>query len=149
MSSLTDESTFGVRQARWDRDREALSLVRVRVFVEEQGVPVELEWDGTDARAGHLLACDRNERPIGTARVLPSGQIGRMAVLPAWRGRGVGTALLHEALKLADAPGSPTPFIHAQTSALHFYHRQGFRAEGPEFWEAGIPHRLMVYRKGP
>ena len=149
MSSVTDDSTFGVRQARWGQDREALALVRVRVFVEEQGIPQELEWDGADPQAGHLLACDGNERPIGTARILPSGQIGRMAVLPAWRGRGVGTALLQEALRLADAPGLPMPFVHAQTSAVRFYHRQGFRAEGPEFWEGGILHRLMVYRREP
>lgn len=149
MSSRTDGSSFGVRQAHWDRDRDALSQVRVRVFVEEQGVPLELEWDDADALAGHLLAFDPDQRPIGTTRVLPSGQIGRMAVLPEWRGHGVGTALLQEALRLAQALGSPTPFLHAQTSALHFYHRHGFRAQGPEFWEAGIRHRLMVYRKGP
>lgn len=141
------DHSFGVRQAHWDLDREALSLVRVRVFVEEQGVPLELEWDGADAGAGHLLACDHNERPIGTARVLPSGQIGRMAVLPDWRKQGVGTALLKEALRLADAPGLPAPFVHAQSDAVPFYHRHGFRAQGPEFWEAGIPHRLMVHRK--
>jgi predicted GNAT family N-acyltransferase len=147
MSSRTDGSTFGVRRAHWDQDREALSLVRVRVFVKEQGVPVELEWDGADAGAMHLLAFDLHQSPIGTARILPSGQIGRMAVLPAWRGHGVGTALLREALALAVGSDLPAPFVHAQTSALAFYHRHGFRAQGLEFWEAGIPHRLMVYRE--
>lgn len=149
MSSRSDGSTFGVRQARWDQDGAALRLVRMRVFVKEQGVPVELEWDGADAGALHLLAFDLEQNPIGTARILPSGQIGRMAVLPAWRGRGVGSALLLEALVLAAAPERPVPFLHAQTSALAFYHRHGFRAQGLEFWEAGIPHRLMVYRESP
>lgn len=149
MSSRTDGSTFGVRRAHWDQDREALTQVRGRVFVKEQGVPPELEWDGADAGAIHLLAFDLHESPIGTARILPSGQIGRMAVLPSWRGHGVGTALLRQALILAVSPDRPAPFVHAQTSALAFYHRQGFRAQGLEFWEAGIPHRLMVYREAP
>jgi predicted GNAT family N-acyltransferase len=149
MSSRTDGSTFGVRRAHWDQDREALTQVRARVFVKEQGVPPELEWDGADAGAIHLLAFDLEASPIGTARILPSGQIGRMAVLPSWRGRGVGTALLRQALTLAVSPNRPAPFVHAQTSALAFYHRQGFRAQGLEFWEAGIPHRVMVYREAP
>jgi len=149
MSSPTDGLTFGVRRAHWDQDREALSRVRIEVFVNEQGVPVELEWDGADPGATHLLAFDLDQNPIGTARILPSGQIGRMAVLRAWRGRGVGSALLREALLLAKGPDRPTPFVHAQSSALAFYHGYGFRAQGLEFWEAGIPHRLMVYRESP
>ena len=149
MSSRTDSATFSVRQADWERDRDALALIRMRVFVKEQGVPVALEWDGADASALHLLAFDLEQSPIGAARILPSGQIGRMAVLPAWRGRGVGSTLLREALRLATLPERPVPFLHAQTSALAFYHRHGFRAQGLEFWEAGIPHRLMVYRESP
>lgn len=149
MNCRIDGATFGVRRAQWERDREALVLVRSRVFVKEQGVPAQLEWDGADPGALHLLAFDLEQNPIGTARILPSGQIGRMAVLPGWRGRGVGTALLREALVLATATGLPAPFVHAQTRALAFYHRQGFRAQGLEFWEAGIPHRLMVHREVP
>lgn len=147
MSSRTNNSTFGVRRAHWEQDCEALSLVRTRVFMKEQGVPPELEWDGADSAAVHLLAFDLDQNPIGTARILPSGQIGRLAVLPGWRGRGVGAALLREALTLAAAPNLPPPFVHAQTTALAFYHRHGFRAQGLEFWEAGIPHRVMVYRE--
>lgn len=149
MSSRTNRDSFGIRQAQWDHERESLSFVRERVFVREQGVPPQLEWDEADAHAAHLLAFDPNQNPIGTARILPSGQIGRMAVLPVWRGHGVGTALLREAVALATALNLPTPFVHAQTSAIAFYHRHGFRANGLEFWEAGIPHRLMVYREVP
>lgn len=147
MSSRTDNSTFGVRRAHWDKDREALTLVRTRVFVKEQGVPSELEWDGADPAAVHLLAFDLAQNPIGTARILPSGQIGRLAVLPVWRGHGVGATLLREALTLAVDSNLPPPFVHAQSSAVGFYHRQGFRAQGLEFWEAGVPHRVMVYRE--
>ena len=149
MSSLTDQSTFDVRRAHWERDQEALSLVRIRVFVNEQGVPEDLEWDGADAQAAHLLAFDPSERPIGTARLLRSGQIGCMALLPEWRHRRVETGLLHEALNLADGPGWPTPFIHVQTGALSFYQSHGFRERGPELWDARIPHRLMTYRRKP
>lgn len=149
MRAKTDSTSFGIRQASWGNDRTALALVRERVFVDEQSVPLELEWDGADERAEHLLAFDADQRPIGTARVLASGQIGRMAVLAPWRGRGVGTALLREALRIALQPGRPQPFLHAQSSAYGFYLAQGFRPEGLELYEAGIPHRLMVFRSQP
>jgi predicted GNAT family N-acyltransferase len=148
MSSPTDPPGFAVRQASWARDRAALSLVRTLVFVDEQGVPEPLEWDGADPDALHLLAEDALGRPIGTARLLPSGQIGRLAVLRQWRGLGVGSALLGAALERAAAPGRPPPFLHAQTAALGFYGRHGFAPRGEVFEEAGIPHRAMVYEAG-
>ncbi|MEA3275604.1 MAG: GNAT family N-acetyltransferase [Pseudomonadota bacterium] len=144
MSSRPDESGFFVRLASWDRDRDALSGVRIRVFVEEQGVPESLEWDREDARAVHLLAVDAVSRPIGTARLLDTGQIGRMAVLPDWRNRGVGRALLRGILEIAQQRAVPQPFLNAQTSALPFYRRMGFVPVGEEFEEAGIPHRKMI-----
>lgn len=144
MSSSTDLPEFAIRRADWALDQEALRSVRTRVFVQEQAVPEDLEWDGEDARAVHLLALDVDDRPIGTARLLPPGQIGRMAVVPEWRRRGVGRALIGEALRIAAREGHQTPFLNAQTSALSFYGRMGFVAEGDEFTEAGIPHRRMV-----
>jgi predicted GNAT family N-acyltransferase len=144
MSSATEPAGFSVHRADWSRDREALRSVRQRVFVEEQSVPVELEWDGEDEGAIHLLAVDGHGQAIGTARLLPSGQIGRMAVLAEWRRRRVGSALLQAALAIAREPGRPTPFLNAQTAVLDFYHHHGFVPEGGEFMEAGIPHRHMV-----
>lgn len=135
---------FSVHLADWRLDAESLRSVRTRVFVEEQAVPEDLEWDDDDARALHLLAVDAESRPIGTARLLDSGQIGRMAVLPEWRGRGVGSALLKEALRIAAESGFPTLFLNAQTSALPFYARMGFVPVGEQFAEAGIPHRRMI-----
>jgi predicted GNAT family N-acyltransferase len=137
---------FTLRRASWETDREALRAIRLQVFVEEQGVPVELEWDGLDAQAVHLLAEDRDGRPLGTARLLTSGQIGRMAVLRPWRGRGVGGRLLGEALAIA--LHLPRPWINAQESALDFYRRRGFVPQGEGFMEAGIPHVRMVYMSG-
>jgi predicted GNAT family N-acyltransferase len=139
---------FRVQLADWQRDGADLAGVRTRVFVEEQGVAPELEWDGEDTDAVHLIARDPSGRAIGTARLLASGQIGRMAVLAEWRGRGVGAALLDAALAAALGPGRPAPFLHAQTSAEGFYARRGFRPRGAVFEEAGIPHRLMIHEPG-
>jgi predicted GNAT family N-acyltransferase len=135
-----------VRAAQWPADRHRLAQVRETVFVVEQGVPLELEWDGQDSGAAHWLAEDGGGNPIGVARLLPTGQIGRMAVLQPWRGRGIGARLLAAALDGARARGFTQVWLNAQTSALPFYARQGFVAEGGEFEEAGIPHRLMRLR---
>ncbi|HEB96403.1 MAG TPA: GNAT family N-acetyltransferase [Sedimenticola thiotaurini] len=136
---------FSLRAASWSDDRERLRAVRVPVFVEEQSVPPELEWDEADQTALHLLAEDRDGRPVATARLLPSGQIGRMAVLPEWRHRGVGSALLSRLLEEGRRRGLPPPFLHAQEQAIPFYRRHGFQAVGDPFMEAGISHRRMEW----
>jgi predicted GNAT family N-acyltransferase len=81
---------------------------------------------------------------VGIARLTPDAQVGRMAVLPDWRGRGIGTALLRAVLQCAREKGLAVVTLHAQTHAVPFYARQGFRAEGAVFMEAGIPHRRMT-----
>ncbi|MCU7916537.1 MAG: GNAT family N-acetyltransferase [Candidatus Thiodiazotropha sp. (ex Gloverina cf. vestifex)] len=135
---------YTIREAIWPEDRQYLRQVREPVFVEEQGVPLEIEWDDDDLMAYHLLALDRELRPIGTARLLGSGQIGRMAVLPEWRGRGIGRTLLDRILTRAEASGITKLFLHAQTDAEAFYAKAGFTAVGKIFHEADIPHRKMV-----
>ncbi len=137
---------FTIRQARWPEDREALRAVRETVFVEEQGVPLALEWDGRDAEALHLLAEDEQGRPIGTGRLLPDGHIGRMAVLAAWRGRGVGTALLRRLMDLGVAQGHRRLVLAAQLTAIPFYQRLGFEPVGEVFEDAGISHRRMIWQ---
>lgn len=131
-----------ILETRWARHAAALSAIRRRVFVEEQGVPIALELDDLDQAAWHLLALVDGVTPVGTARLLDDGHIGRMAVLPAWRGQGIGTSLLRHAIQMAQADGRRA-FLHAQCSAIPFYERLGFRAEGPVFLDAGIAHRLM------
>lgn len=133
-----------VRVARWPEERDTLARIRERVFVEEQGVPPALEWDTHDARATHLVARGPAGEAIGTARLLPSGQIGRMAVLAEWRGRGVGDRLLDEVIAIARMQGFSSVFLNAQVQVRGFYARHGFRAVGPAFEEAGIPHVRMV-----
>jgi predicted GNAT family N-acyltransferase len=132
-----------ILRADWSTRRGYLLGVRYAVFVEEQGVPRELEQDANDAAALHLLAIDARGRPVATARMLPDGHIGRMAVLPDWRGRGIGGRLLQMLVGNARDAGLPAVFLHAQTRAIPFYERFGFRPEGDEFLDAGIPHRLM------
>lgn len=144
MSFRPEFDRISVRRAIWIRDSAALREVRTRVFIEEQSVPEDLEWDDDDAYAVHLLALEAASKPVGTARLLPTGQIGRMAVLPEWRNRGIGSALLHEILDIALAPGRPRPFLNAQVSAVPFYLRMGLVPAGARFKEAGISHQRMI-----
>lgn len=134
--------TIEVRSTTWQRDREILSEIRRRVFIEEQNVPEDLEWDDADEDAQHWLAFDNNA-PVGTARLLRNGHIGRMAVLNRARHRGIGTQLLRTILDAATQQQLREVYLHAQTHALPFYEKLGFVAEGPEFLDANIPHRTM------
>lgn len=135
---------FTVRTASWSDDRAVLQSLRRTVFVVEQRVPEELEWDEADAPSLHALAQDRHGLPVGTGRLLPDGHIGRMAVLREWRGQGAGSALLEFLVLQARQCGMRRLQLHAQTHAIGFYERQGFVVQGGEFMEAGISHRLMV-----
>ena len=131
-----------VRQADWATDASALRRVREQVFVREQRVPAELEWDGLDPQCDHVVA-EMGGEAIGTGRLLPDGHSGRMAVIKAARGQGIGSALLSCLIDLAMVRGFRSIELNAQTHALPFYRRFGFVPEGDEFIEAGIPHRRM------
>jgi predicted GNAT family N-acyltransferase len=134
---------FEIRLADWDRDREMIRRIRREVFIGEQSVPPDVEWDGRDEECLHVVAKSSNRDAIGTGRLHASGKIGRMAVLRPWRGNGVGSALLTRLVEEACRRRIDEVFLHAQSHALGFYQRAGFEAEGEEFMEAGIPHRLM------
>jgi len=119
--------------------------IRRRVFIEEQGVPESIELDSDDAHAYHALAM-LGEQAIGCARMVPHHEyvkIGRMAVIREWRGRGVGRRLLDFLVGEARSLGYRRAVLHAQLHAEGFYLKAGFRPIGPEFDEAGIPHRRM------
>ncbi len=138
---------FTTHLVTWQASKEPLHAIRSTVFIQEQGVPQDLEWDGEDARAIHALARDAQGLAIGTARLLLHGDlahIGRMAVLKPWRGRGVGSALLACLLAEAQRRGAISAFLNAQTDAVPFYTRAGFTREGAEFFDAGIPHYRMT-----
>jgi predicted GNAT family N-acyltransferase len=135
--------SFTVRRASWESDRSLIRAVRESVFIREQGIPAELEWDEADETAIHVIALDPNGEAIGTGRLLPSGIIGRMAVLKAFRGQGVGRALLTALLDVARARGDKEVALSAQTRVVGFYERAGFVPGGDLCHEAGIPHQRM------
>lgn len=140
---------FRVEPADWAIDRDALRAIRETVFVQEQQVPVEEEWDELDPDCRHVLARDDAGTPIGTGRLTPQHTIGRMAVLADWRGRGVGAALLQALIDRARALGWDRVSLHAQVRAIGFYERYGFVPEGETFMEAGIEHLTMTRALDP
>ncbi|WP_415950870.1 GNAT family N-acetyltransferase [Streptomyces sp. KLOTTS4A1] len=145
-----------VREAVGEEDRAACFAVRKEVFVGEQGVPEDIEYDAYDAEAVHVLAVRTADgQPLGTGRLLIGeagraksgeagvGSLGRLAVLNAARGLGVGAALVRAIEGCARERGLAGIDLHAQTHALGFYARLGYVAYGPEFDDAGMPHRGM------
>ncbi|MGB5474784.1 MAG: GNAT family N-acetyltransferase [Gammaproteobacteria bacterium] len=140
--SATDR--FTVREADWCHDQAAIRAVRDAVFIVEQGIPAALEWDDLDADCRHVLASNDAGDPVATGRLTPEGRIGRMAVLPAWRGCGIGRALLARLLQLAGSRGLTDVCLHAQHAAAGFYRRAGFRESGAPFALAGIVHVKMT-----
>ena len=136
---------FEVEIANWTTDANDLKAIRTTVFIEEQNVPVELEWDGLDSDCTHFIVRS-NSKAIATARLKPDGQIGRMAVLKPYRGLGIGSKLLNAVLTHATETSFAAVFLHAQIQVVGFYQQFGFISEGDEFMDAGIPHRAM-YKK--
>ncbi|MDH3319192.1 MAG: GNAT family N-acetyltransferase [Betaproteobacteria bacterium] len=126
----------------WGTAQAEASRIRMTVFVVEQRVPAEIEMDDQDAGSVHALAYV-DGRAVGTGRLLPDGHIGRMAVLKEWRACGLGGAILVCLVAEARRRGTQAVVLSAQTHALGFYRKHGFREEGPIFEEAGIPHQEM------
>ncbi len=131
----------------WERVSEHAYLIRKQVFIAEQGVPEELELDELDLSALHALAY-QDGRCVGTGRLVDLGngqaQIGRMAVLPNFRGQGIGREILERLLLAAIAEGVSSLILHAQLTAMPFYEKLGFVGQGSLYEEAGIPHRNMM-----
>ena len=126
----------------WYQQQGALKAIRKSVFIDEQHVPRDLEWDGQDDDCIHFLA-SLNAIPVATARLTARGQIGRMAVLREYRGIGIGSRLLAAVIEQARQSGFKQVFLHAQVNVIGFYEKSGFSAEGDIFIDAGIEHRTM------
>lgn len=139
-----------------EQDRAACFQLRKEVFVGEQNVPEEIEYDAFDAEAVHVIAVEADGTALGTGRLLHGpaaaahngvdptvGSLGRLAVSKEARGLGVGAALVRAVEDAARDRGLTAVDLHAQTHALGFYERLGYEPYGPEFMDAGIPHRAM------
>jgi predicted GNAT family N-acyltransferase len=138
---------YTTRLVTWQAAEPQLRAIRTEVFIREQHIPETLEWDGKDPHVLHALATDDAGNPIGTGRLLlhdDLAQIGRMAVLSAWRGKGVGASLLRCLLDKARQHGASRVFLNSQTYAVPFYERFHFVCEGAEYLEDGIPHYRMT-----
>ena len=145
-AALGSHRDVRIRILDWDEARDLALALRTQVFVDEQHVPMELELDGLDEGARHAVAVDDNGEVVGTARILPTGKIGRMAVRRDRRSMGVGAALVEALVGEARRTGIRELVLDAQCHAIGFYERFGFVAEGSTFFDAGIQHRRMRRR---
>lgn len=143
MTVIREHRHFSINICSWTESKDELRHIREAVFIEEQGVPVKLEWDEYDPDATHVLVRDSKQHAIATARLLADGHIGRMAVLKSWRHQGIGSAMLHTLIAVCQDK-QLTPFLDAQIHALEFYEKNGFVSVGDEFMDAGIPHKRML-----
>lgn len=134
--------TLVIQVVDWLDRQDALKAIRKAVFIDEQHVPKDLEWDGKDSDCTQFMA-SIDSKPVATARLTSQGQIGRMAVLKEFRGNGIGARLLAEVIDQARRTGHEQVFLHAQASVIGFYERFGFVAEGERFMDAGIEHQTM------
>lgn len=141
------EPMVDLRVGSWAELGAAAGQVRTEVFVQEQQIPKELEWDEEDATALHALARNRLGMPLATGRLLQHApgvaRIGRMAVSRTLRGSGLGRDILLALMQAARERGDTEVLLHAQRSAEGFYQRLGFEGQGEPYEEAGIPHLTM------
>ena len=147
------EPVVDVKTGSWAQLGTDAGAVRAQVFIEEQGIPKEMEWDEADATAVHAVAYNRLGMALATGRLLQhgpaadrTGRIGRMAVNRVLRGSNLGRDILQALMAVAKARGDHEVLLHAQTSAQGFYSRLGFVPRGPQFDEVGIPHQEMFVR---
>ncbi|MEW5863283.1 MAG: GNAT family N-acetyltransferase [Pseudomonadota bacterium] len=127
----------------WDKAQPVAGPIRFAIFVGEQNVPPGIELDDMDAKSVHAIAYAPDGKAVGTGRLLPDGQIGRMAVVKEWRRQGVGAAILEALVEEARRRGHTEVVVSGQLQAAEFYRDHGFVAEGKVYQEAGILHQKM------
>ena len=133
------QANFQIKVVSWQQAEQDLRAIRTLVFIKEQAVAPDFEWDEIDQVAVHLLATQNNE-PIACLRVIDFHKIGRMAVLKEFRRNGLGTTLLLEAVKICKAHGSKTVHLSAQTHAIGFYEKCGFKVTSAVYQDVHIAH---------
>lgn len=134
---------FSVKQGSWDQLQQDAKLIRELVFISEQNIPEQDEWDDQDAISQHFVVYDHNQ-PIATARLLANNSVGRVAVLKAYRGQGIGRLIMLQIIAYAQAQKRPSLQLSSQVHAISFYEKLGFGIQGDEYDECGIPHIEMV-----
>lgn len=134
---------FSVKYGSWDQLQQDAKLIRKLVFISEQNIPEQDEWDDQDAISQHFVVYDQNQ-PIATARLLANNSVGRVAVLKAYRGQGIGRLIMLEIIAYAQAQKRPNLQLSSQVHAISFYEKLGFSIQGDEYDECGIPHIEMV-----
>jgi predicted GNAT family N-acyltransferase len=144
---MNELNNVQIKIADWQEDSATLQHIRRTVFIEEQAVPEALEWDEHDKTATHFLVYVNNT-PVATARLTTDGQIGRMAVLQAYRNQTIGQQLLSFVVETANKQHFDSVFLHAQVHVIGFYKKQGFIEKGGIFMDANIPHREMIKHIG-
>lgn len=134
---------FTVHLISWHDGEPLLRGIREKVFIQEQHVPAELEWDGKDELCHHALALTANGDAVGCGRITHKGHIGRIAVLPEWRHKSVGSSILELLVDYARSQHYAKVELNSQVQAMPLYEKFGFVAKGKVFMEANIPHRKM------
>ena len=134
---------FTVHLLSWQNGVPLLRAIREEVFIREQGVSPSLEWDGLDEASQHALALSANGEAVGCGRITRDGKVGRIAVLPAWRGQRIGSAILEALLDYAHAQDYQLLELNAQIKAVQLYRRFEFSEVGEVFMDANMPHIKM------
>ncbi len=127
----------------WEQAQPVAGPLRFAIFVGEQNVPAGIELDDLDAKCVHAVAFDVDGKAIGTGRLLPEGEIGRLAVVKEWRRRGIGAEILEALTAEARKRGHTELVLSAQLQATEFYRGYGFAPEGKIYEDAGILHQKM------
>ncbi|ERP96142.1 GNAT family acetyltransferase [Acinetobacter sp. COS3] len=134
---------FSVKYGSWDQLQQDAKLIRELVFISEQNITEQDEWDDQDAISQHFVVYEQKQ-PIATARLLVNNSVGRVAVLKTYRGQGIGRLIMLEIIAYAQAQKRPSLQLSSQVHAISFYEKLGFSIQGDEYDECGIPHIEMV-----
>lgn len=135
----SENKMYHFKQGCWDQLQQDAKLIRTQVFIVEQHIPEAEEWDDYDAISQHFVIYDQ-DHPIATARLLQNHSVGRVAVVKAYRGQGIGRMIMLEIIAYAQQQARPHLQLSSQIHAVSFYQQLGFIVQGDEYDECGIPH---------
>lgn len=133
---------FRVQSGHWDKLEQDAKFIRKQVFIIEQNIPEEEEWDDQDMISDHFVVYDQDQ-PIATARLLQNNSVGRVAVLKAYRGQGIGRMIMLEIIRQVHQQDRKFLHLSSQVHAISFYEKLGFSIQGDAYDECGIPHIKM------